>query len=67
MGSPFSSYSLRALETARQCVMLGARLRTIAKAAKVAVDYRIFGFNAFGTHLLLALVVAMLAALAYRW
>ena len=29
MGSP-SAYSLRALETARQCAMLGARLRTIS-------------------------------------
>lgn len=39
MGSPFSSYSLRALETARQCVMLGARLRTIAHLTGLTPGY----------------------------
>ena len=46
-------------------------IRYLEKAALpywlVAVDYRIFGLNAFATHLPLALGVAMLAALAYRW
>ena len=38
MGSP-SAYSLRALETARQCVMLGARLRTIAHITGLTPGY----------------------------
>lgn len=46
-------------------------IRYLEKAALpywlVAADYRIFGFNAFATHLPLALGVALLAALAYRW
>ena len=33
----------------------------------VAIDYKLFGFNAFATHLPLALSVLLLAALGWRW